>query len=81
VFIAPYEKLGEAYKVEKIYIPSEFLNKDKRTSGLYDYALVKLAKHTNLDDFIPLSCDFLDKIRKEKIGILGYPLSSYRHTL
>ena len=62
IYIAPSGRLGDPYQVEKIYIPKEYQDKDKKRNKLFDYALVKLTKQTNLDDFIPLRSDFLDKI-------------------
>ena len=64
VYVAPCGRLGDPYKVQKIYIPNEFQDKDKRRNRFFDYALLKLTKSAILeDDFIPLNCDFLDKIK------------------
>jgi len=65
VYVAPCGKLGDAFKVEKIYIPNQYLDEYKNKNPLLDYALVKLANKTNLDDFIPLSLDFFGQIKKE----------------
>ena len=78
MYVAPCGRLGDPYKVEKIYIPKEYQNIGKKRNRLFDYALLKLATKTSLDDFIPLGCDFLDKLRTKMIGIYGYSLSSYK---
>jgi hypothetical protein len=40
--------VGDPYKVEEIFIPKEYQDKEKKRNKLFDYALVKLTKQTNL---------------------------------
>ena len=63
VYVAPCGRLGTPLRVQNIYVPEEFQDERKNRNRLFDYALVKLIIPTNLEDFIPLKCDFLDKFK------------------
>ena len=64
IYVAPFGELVNPLHVEDIYIPEGY---QAVKGAIYDYALVKLKEQpkeqlkeqTKLEDFIPLSCEFL----------------------
>lgn len=65
--------IGEGYRVESYFFPSTYKTDQSPTN---DYALLKLSRRVNREEFIPL-CGNVQKLKRNqysaKLALFGYP--------
>ena len=73
IYVGQCGNLEKPYRVEKIFVPQGFIENPPAQRAKCDYALIKLKEKVFMNDFIPLSWNYREKIHTCKLAIFGYP--------